>query len=77
MPGNPASHLGQRGTPRRRSVAQSGSSLRADSSLREAVSYLAMHRIESVNLDDGAGSHAGVLHAADIFSQLKLPDSKG
>ncbi len=56
---------------------QAGPSLRADSSLREAVSYLAMHHIESVNLDDGAGSHAGVLHAADIFSQFKLPDSKG
>ena len=61
----------------RQQTRQSGSSLRAESSLREAVSYLAMHRIESVNLDDGAGSHAGVLHAADIFSQLKLPDSKG
>ena len=61
----------------RQQARQAGPSLRADSSLREAVSCLAMHHIESVNLDDGAGGHAGVLHAADIFSQLKLPDSKG
>lgn len=50
---------------------QSGPSLRADSSLREAVSYLAMHQRAWVNLDDAAGGHAGVLHAADIFSQLQ------
>ena len=56
---------------------QAGPSLHADCSLREAVSYLAMHQIESVNLDDGLGGHAGVLHVADIFSQLRPPDSKG
>ena len=61
----------------RQQARQAGPSLRADSSLREVVSCLAMHHIESINLDDGTGSHAGVLHAADIFSQLKLPDSKG
>jgi osmoprotectant transport system ATP-binding protein len=61
----------------RQQARQPGPSLRADSSLREAVSYLAMHQLASVNLDDGEGGHAGLLHAADIFSQLKLPDSKG
>ncbi|TAG32512.1 MAG: ABC transporter ATP-binding protein [Polaromonas sp.] len=61
----------------RQQTRQAGPSLRADSSLREAVSCLAMHHIESVNLDDGAGGHAGVLHAADIFSQLKRPGAKG
>ena len=61
----------------RQQPRQTGSSLHADSSLREAVSCLAMHQIESVNLDDGAGGHAGVLHAADIFSPLKPSDPKG
>ena len=55
----------------RRQARQPGPSLRADSTLREAVSCLAMHQLPSVNLDDGAGGHAGVLHAVDIFSQLQ------
>ncbi len=55
----------------RHQARQPGPKLRADCSLREAVSYLVMHRLASVNLDDGAGAHAGVLHAADIFSQLR------
>ena len=61
----------------RKQPPQNGPSLRADSSLREAVSYLAMHQLESVNLDDGAGGHAGVLHASDIFSQLRPSESQG
>ena len=61
----------------RQQARQSGPSLRADSSLREAVSCLAMHQVESVNLDNRAGGHAGVLHATDIFSQLRPSDSKG
>ena len=60
------------GTLVRQQARQPGPSLRADSSLREAVSYLVMHRLASINLDDGAGAHAGVLHASDIFSQLQL-----
>ena len=43
----------------RRQARQPGPSLRADSTLREAVSCLAMHQLPSVNLDDGAGGHAG------------------
>lgn len=59
------------GSLARQQARQPGPSLRADSSLREAVSYLAMHRLAFVNLDDGAGAHAGVLHASDIFSPLQ------
>ena len=61
----------------RQQARQTGPRLRADSSLRVAVSYLARHQLASVNLDDSAGDHAGVLHAADIFSQLRLTDSRG
>ena len=61
----------------RRQARQPGPSLRADSSLREAVSYLAMHQLTFVNLDDGAGGHAGVLHAADIFSQRQPSEPEG
>ena len=61
----------------RQQARQSGPSLRADSTLREAVSYLAMHQLESVNLNDGAGGHAGVLHASDIFNPLRPSSSQG
>ena len=61
----------------RQQARQTGPRLRADSSLRVAVSYLARHQLASVNLDDSAGAHAGVLHAADIFSQLRPTDSRG
>lgn len=61
----------------RQQARQTGPRLRADSSLRVAVSYLARHQLASVNLDDSAGDHAGVLHAADIFSQLRPTDSRG
>ncbi len=47
---------------------QPGASLPGSVSLREAVSYLAMAQIAHVNLTDAAGSHVGVLHAADIFT---------
>ena len=46
--------------------------LPASISLREAVSYLAAHQAVCVNLTDESGSHAGVLHAADIFSKAEL-----
>ena len=61
----------------RQQARQSGPSLRADSTLREAVSYLAAHQLESVNLDDGAGGHGGVLHASDIFSLPRPSPSEG
>ena len=37
--------------------------------LREALSFMALHRIAQVNLADASGAHAGVLHAADIFGK--------
>ena len=61
----------------RQQARQSGPSLPADSSLREAVSFLAMHKIDAVNLDDAAGGHAGVLHVSDIFSQIRPSPSQG
>ncbi len=47
-------------------------SLPAATTLREAVSYLAAHQTACVNLTDESGAHAGVLHAADIFSRAEL-----
>ena len=47
-------------------------SLPASTTLREAVSYLAAHQTARVNLTDASGAHAGVLHAADIFSNAEL-----
>jgi osmoprotectant transport system ATP-binding protein len=46
--------------------------LPASTTLREAVSYLAVQQTACVNLTDASGAHAGVLHAADIFSKAEL-----
>ena len=46
---------------------QAGASLPPGATLREALSFLVLHRLASVNVVDAAGRHAGVLHAADIF----------
>ena len=46
-----------------------GASLAADATLREAISFMAQRQLASVNLVNAAGEPAGVLHAADIFSQ--------
>jgi len=51
-----------------------GPSLPAATTLREAVSYLAMRQLAVVNLTDAAGAHAGVLHAADIFRKAGPSD---
>jgi len=51
-----------------------GPSLPAATTLREAVSYLAMRQLAVVNLTDAAGAHAGVLHAADIFRKAGTSD---
>jgi osmoprotectant transport system ATP-binding protein len=45
-----------------------GPALPAHTSLRELVSFLALHQIAQVNLTDASGGHAGVVHAADIFA---------
>ncbi len=44
-----------------------GPSLPLHTSLREAVSMMAMLQIDQVNVQDDSGLHAGVLHAMDIF----------
>jgi osmoprotectant transport system ATP-binding protein len=41
--------------------------------LREAVSFMALHRVAQVNLLDEAGQVNGVLHAADIFTASLSP----
>ncbi|WP_309678358.1 ABC transporter ATP-binding protein [Polaromonas sp.] len=51
-----------------------GPGLPAATTLREAVSFLAMQRLAVVNLTDAAGAHAGVLHAADIFGKAGPAD---
>jgi osmoprotectant transport system ATP-binding protein len=45
-----------------------GPSLPADASLREVVSFMAVHRVMQVNVIGGEGTHTGVVHAADIFN---------
>jgi osmoprotectant transport system ATP-binding protein len=52
--------------------ARDVASLPASTTLREAVSYLAVQQTACVNLTDASGAHAGVLHAADIFSKAEL-----
>ena len=52
---------------------RSGESLSGAISLREALSFLALRQRASVNLTDALGAHAGVLYAADIFSQAGPP----
>lgn len=49
--------------------ASPGPSLPAYSSLRDAVSFMALHQISKVNLVDTSASHAGVVYAADIFKK--------
>jgi osmoprotectant transport system ATP-binding protein len=49
--------------------ARAVASLPSAITLREAVSFLAVQQTACVNLVDAAGAHAGVLHAADIFSR--------
>ena len=50
-----------------------GPALPADASLREAVSFLAVHRVMQVNVVGSDALHVGVLHAADIFNRA-APD---
>ena len=52
--------------------------LSQNATLREAVSLMSAHRLAQVNLVDGEGGHAGVLHAADIFRHRETNgDKKG
>ena len=54
----------------------SGPALAVTNSLREAVSFMAMKQVSAVNLLDEAQQHAGVLHAADIFSKSSVPNGE-
>ncbi len=49
-----------------------GPSVPAHTTLRELVSFLTMHQVSAVNLSGPSGQHAGVVHAADIFSHRQL-----
>jgi len=60
----PAASLARQEPPQ----SGAGPGLPASASLRDAVSHLAARQRASVNLTDASGGHAGVLHAADIFS---------
>jgi osmoprotectant transport system ATP-binding protein len=53
----------------RAEVAVFGPSLPHDTTLREIVSFMAVHSAAQVNMLDSAGQHTGVVHAADIFMQ--------
>jgi osmoprotectant transport system ATP-binding protein len=53
----------------RRQTGRPGPGLPAASTLREALSFMALHRVGQVNLTEPSGAHAGVLYAADIFGQ--------
>ncbi len=44
-----------------------GPHVAAQASLREAVSLMVMQGIAQINVQDAAGKHCGVLHAADIW----------
>jgi osmoprotectant transport system ATP-binding protein len=63
------------GSLARAEAARAGPSLPASASLREAVSTLALHGCNTLNLLDGAGAHAGVLHAADLFKRTPAGSS--
>ncbi len=57
------------GSLARREPALVGLSLPAQASLREAVSFMTLHQLASVNLVDASGVPSGVLHATDIFAR--------
>jgi len=56
------------GTLARAEPAVMGEALPFETSLREAVSFMALHQLAQVNLLNAAGDFTGVLHAADIFA---------
>ena len=57
------------GSLARAEAPQAGPNLPASATLREAVSTLAVHGCTTLNVLDDAGTHAGVLHAADLFNR--------
>jgi osmoprotectant transport system ATP-binding protein len=59
----------------RAEAAVQGPSLPASTSLREAVSMMAMQQISQINVQDATGAHSGVLHVSDIFNKHANLDS--
>ncbi len=57
--------------------AVAGAGLPHGTSLREAVSFMALHHAGQVNLLDEAGQLIGVLHASDIFSSQDRSQALG
>jgi osmoprotectant transport system ATP-binding protein len=49
--------------------AVTGPGLPCETTLREMVSYMAVHGVAQVNVLDSSGLHAGVVHASDIFAK--------
>lgn len=64
--------LGRASHIARAQAAIDGPSLASDASLRELVSFMAVHRVMQVNVVNAAGVHVGVAHAADIFGHPDL-----
>ena len=56
----------------RHESAHAGPALSSRATLREALSFMSAHHLEQVNLVDGGGGHAGVLHVADIFRRRDM-----
>ena len=56
----------------RHEPAHAGPALSSRATLREALSFMSAHHLEQVNLVDGGGGHAGVLHVADIFRRRDM-----
>jgi osmoprotectant transport system ATP-binding protein len=59
----------------RAEAAVQGPSLPATTSLREAVSMMAVQQISQINVQDATGAHSGVLHVSDIFNKHANLDS--
>lgn len=60
------------GSLARAGTSPDGPSLSAKASLREAVSWMALHGCTTLNLLSHTGAPAGVLHAADLFNRAAL-----
>ena len=56
----------------RHEPAHAGPALSSRATLREALSFMSAHHLEQVNLVDGQGRGAGVLHAVDIFREQEV-----
>ena len=56
----------------RHEPAHASPALSSRATLREALSFMSAHHLEQVNLVDGGGGHAGVLHVADIFRRRDM-----